>query len=229
MSEQQEKPMKLYVSGLVGPMMEFTEADIKRIFSSFGPVDMVDLKRCPYTERSLGVCYIQFKRASNAREAMSCMHGYEIAGLPLKVGYVSQITAIEEDDPMIPDSQIASQQQRLQLMHAMLTGEKASDSSSMHSCLLVTNAFDVRMALRSDARRFFDDLVIHIENECKKYGKVEKVWVDKLSPNASVWIAFAIPRYASVAHEAMDGRNWGGRQLAAELVDRATFDRALVK
>jgi RNA-binding protein 39 len=228
MTQQQEKPMKLYVSGFVGPMMEFTEADIKRIFSSFGPVDLVDLKRCPYTDRSLGVCYIQFRKASDAREAMACMHGYEIEGLPLKVGYVSQMYNNEDDDVSMPDSQIASQQQRLQLMHAMLTGEKTSDASGIHKCIVLSNAFDVRMSLRADAQRSFVELTGDIDTECKKYGKVEKVWVDKLSPTGKVWVSFTIPRYASAAQEALDGRSWAGRQLSAELVDQATFDKALV-
>lgn len=225
--QEEDKPMTLYVAGMIGPMVEFTEADVKRIFACFGSVDGVNIKRCPYSGRSLGVCYVHFKKATDAREAMACMHGYEIEGLELKVGYVSSMGGVA-DVGGEETSTVSSQQQRTQLMTAMLTGEATSKSSNMQSCLVLQNMFDQQVLLRPDANRFFEDIKGDIEAEVIKHGRLSRIWIDKMSRNGSVWLELDSPDSAQSAWEALEGRLFRGRQVTAKLVDKTTLERALV-
>ena len=226
--QEEDKPMTLYVAGMVGPMIEFTEEDVKRIFGCFGPVDGVSIRRCPYSGRSLGVCYVKFRKATDAREAMACMHGYEIEGLEIKVGYVSSMSGLG-DLGGEETSTVSSQQQRMQLMTAMLTGESTSKSSNIHTCVLLQNMFDQAVLLRPDANKFFEDLTRDIESEVIKYGKIERIWIDKMSQTGSVWLQLESPEHAQATWEALDGRMFRGKHVAASLVGKITLERALDK
>ena len=85
----QEKPIVLYIMGLTGPLSPITEKELKSIFQPFGDIEYCTITRCPYTGRNRGHAKILFTKASDAREAMSCLDGLELAGHALQVGYLS--------------------------------------------------------------------------------------------------------------------------------------------
>ncbi|SBT80202.1 splicing factor 1, putative [Plasmodium malariae] len=80
-------PLKLYIGGLLGPLSNITEQELKQLFNPFGDILDVEIHRDPYTGKSKGFGFIQFHKASEAIEAMSVMNGMEVAGREIKVGY----------------------------------------------------------------------------------------------------------------------------------------------
>ena len=85
----QEKPIVLYIMGLTGPLTAITEQELKSIFRPFGDIEYATILRCPHTGKNLGHAKILFAKASDAREAMACLNGFELSGQTLQVGYLS--------------------------------------------------------------------------------------------------------------------------------------------
>ncbi|VTZ70369.1 splicing factor 1, putative [Plasmodium chabaudi chabaudi] len=80
-------PLKLYIGGLLGPLSNITEQELKQLFNPFGDILEVEIHRDPYTGKSKGFGFIQFHKASEAIEAMTVMNGMEVAGREIKVSY----------------------------------------------------------------------------------------------------------------------------------------------
>eukprot|EP00927_Polykrikos_kofoidii_P005620 TRINITY_DN12228_c0_g1_i1.p1 TRINITY_DN12228_c0_g1~~TRINITY_DN12228_c0_g1_i1.p1 ORF type:complete len:489 (+),score=102.85 TRINITY_DN12228_c0_g1_i1:98-1564(+) len=85
-SAPRETPLRLYVGGLTDSLANISEEELKKLFSPFGEIEFIDLHRDPYTNKCKGFAFVQFKNASEAREAMSAMNGFQLAGKELKVG-----------------------------------------------------------------------------------------------------------------------------------------------
>lgn len=80
-------PLKLYIGGLLGPLSNISEQELKQLFTPFGDILDIEIHRDPYTGKSKGFGFIQFHRASEAIEAMNVLNGIEVAGREIKVGY----------------------------------------------------------------------------------------------------------------------------------------------
>mmetsp|Transcript_60077 Transcript_60077/g.161057 ORF Transcript_60077/g.161057 Transcript_60077/m.161057 type:complete len:288 (+) Transcript_60077:1804-2667(+) len=81
-------PVKVHVSGLVGPLEGISETEISKLFSPFGDIEFIDLQRNSATQKCTGSCYIQYKKPADAREAMQAMNGFSLAGQEIKVELV---------------------------------------------------------------------------------------------------------------------------------------------
>lgn len=80
-----DAPMKIFVGGLTEHLADITESDIRNIFP-FGDIDYIDMHKDPITGKSRGYCFIQFRKGSQARAAISAMNEFEYMGKTLKVG-----------------------------------------------------------------------------------------------------------------------------------------------
>jgi RNA-binding protein 39 len=125
-SSLQEKPIVLYIMGLTGPLSAMTEAELKSIFSPFGEIEYATITRCPYTGRGRGHAKILFTKAADAREAMACLNGFELAGETLQVGYLSgSLGTVESGTTSRADSgedgveYIRSNEERAKLMDTL--------------------------------------------------------------------------------------------------------------
>merc|ERR1719409_2637468 len=72
-SAPRETPLRLYVGGLTDSLANISEEELKKLFSPFGEIEFIDLHRDPYTNKCKGFAFVQFKNASEAREAMTAM------------------------------------------------------------------------------------------------------------------------------------------------------------
>jgi len=121
--QQQDKPVTLYILGLSGPLTAINEDDLKLLFSPFGDIDYVDIGRCPYTQRNRGFAYLQFSRAADAREAMSCLNGFDLGGFVVQVGYLARSLGAETSSRSSPhdddDEYVRSSHQRAQVMQSL--------------------------------------------------------------------------------------------------------------
>ena len=212
--QEAERPVKLYVCGMTGPLLAFTEDDLKRIFACFGPVSSVFIGRCPYTGRSLGFAHVVISRGADAKEAMVCMDNFEILDIHIRVGFFSGMSKITDDQ----EGTITTNEQRQYLMHSL-----ANDDDMIHdehkNRLLIRNGFDINTLLRPDANIVFNELTESIRNELCKFGDVIKIFVDKLSVDGSVWVQFKASKDAIKALSNINKHMLLGRAVKAELAD----------
>ncbi|OTF77165.1 RNA-binding protein 39-like protein, partial [Euroglyphus maynei] len=80
-------PMSLYVGSL---HFNVTEEMLRGIFEAFGKVEKIELSRDPETNRSKGYGFVYFKDADDAKKAIEQLNGFELAGRPMKVNYVTE-------------------------------------------------------------------------------------------------------------------------------------------
>lgn len=83
-------PTKIYVGGLVDTLAGITNDELRQLFSPFGSILQIDIPKDPYTGRSRGYAFVQFRSAQEAREAMTAMHGFDIGGKQIKVGFAGE-------------------------------------------------------------------------------------------------------------------------------------------
>merc|ERR1740115_692705 len=63
---------------------------------------------------------------------------------------------------------------------------------------------------------FFNDIHADVEQECKKYGSVSRVWADQSSSKGDVWVKFGDLGSAQNCQRALDRRWFAGQQIIAE-------------
>ncbi|KAK4336758.1 hypothetical protein RND71_044221 [Anisodus tanguticus] len=83
-------PMRLYVGSL---HFNITEDMLKGIFEPFGTIQKIELMRDPETFRSKGYGFVTFYEPDEAKKALEQLNGFELAGRPMKVNYVTERTS----------------------------------------------------------------------------------------------------------------------------------------
>ncbi|KAL2157825.1 hypothetical protein VTH06DRAFT_5094 [Thermothelomyces fergusii] len=73
---------RLYVGNI---HFSITETDLQNVFEPFGELEFVQLQK-DENGRSRGYGFVQFRDASQAREALEKMNGFDLAGRPIRVG-----------------------------------------------------------------------------------------------------------------------------------------------
>eukprot|EP00658_Telonema_sp_P-2_P070046 TRINITY_DN5967_c0_g1_i2.p1 TRINITY_DN5967_c0_g1~~TRINITY_DN5967_c0_g1_i2.p1 ORF type:complete len:379 (+),score=67.57 TRINITY_DN5967_c0_g1_i2:233-1369(+) len=109
-------PMKLYVGNL---HVDVAEGDIRALFSPFGEVDSVQIHKDP--NGAVGFGFVNFKDAEEGRMALGQLNGFEVAGMNIKVGLVSDP---EEGGQSLNDTDEfnVNNQSRAQLMARLQSG-----------------------------------------------------------------------------------------------------------
>lgn len=91
--EVADSPFTIQVTGLTGSLSSISEVEIKQMFSPFGNIIEVEILRDPHSNLPLGQAYLKFKRASEAKEAVTAMNGFDIGGQTIKVAYATGANA----------------------------------------------------------------------------------------------------------------------------------------
>ena len=117
--QMQDRPVMLYILGLTGPLSAMDESDLRLLFSPFGDIDLCEIGRSPYTNKSRGFAHLQFSRTADAREAMACLNDFNLAGQTLQVGYL--VSSLDEREETHADSEgyLKTNEQRSRVMHAL--------------------------------------------------------------------------------------------------------------
>lgn len=82
-------PLRLYVGSL---HFNITEEMLRGIFEPFGRIDKIELMRDPENNRSKGYGFITFFDPDDSKKALEQLNGFELAGRPMKVNYVTERT-----------------------------------------------------------------------------------------------------------------------------------------
>jgi len=204
--------MRIYVGGLSEAINKLTEEDVLKLFSPFGAIEYIDLQR-DQEGKPHGFAYIQYKKMSDAKEAMKKMNGFNIEGKILKVGNANEklkpsiegekqsysqldketVTYVGSSNRHALMTKLARKEDELQTgsfsMIASNLAELGATNVPSH-CLVLTNLFDPKQ--NEEKSEGFNPLDIKddVYFECNKFGPVEKIYVDDKS-NGNVFLKFA--------------------------------------
>ncbi|KAI9349033.1 splicing factor CC1-like protein [Obelidium mucronatum] len=222
---------RIYVGSLD---FTLTEDDIRSLFEIHGPIDFVNLHKDSETGRSKGFAFVQFKRAENAKQALEKMHGYELKGRQLKVGYSTEAdksglaynATVGLANALAAKGEIGCCPSQLKPVPALMANLARRDDPSAPSvavpvvaklevsatrCVLLKNMFDPTQETEPD---WDTEIRQDVKEECGKYGKIVHIAVDKNS-QGFIYIKFDAIPFAQQAINALNGRFFAGKQISA--------------
>ena len=84
---KKERNCKVCIQGMIDEkkMQQIDEADIRTYFKGYGTIESIQIPRDHVTLRPKGYILIEFSKASEAKEAVSLLNGFEIDGKKLTV------------------------------------------------------------------------------------------------------------------------------------------------
>ncbi|KAI5452006.1 Phosphatidylinositol-3-phosphatase SAC1, variant 2 [Naganishia albida] len=234
---------RLYVGNLY---YNLTADDIRQVFEPFGELAFVEMPMEPHTNRSRGYAFVQFKDLAPAEMALASMNGFELAGRAIKVstvhergtGTLPRAQEILEDTSATQGTRMdASARQELMFKLARQPDPRASTSISgfTPSTALMRPNIPVQQTQYVQLSNMFDpatenepnwhlDLEEDIKEEVEaKYGKVDKLVVDKNSPDGHVFIKFADTTGASRGIAGLNGRFFSAKKITAHYISEAIF------
>jgi RNA-binding protein 39 len=205
-----DPPMKIYVGGLTEHLADISEQDLRSIFS-FGDIDFIDLHKDPMTGKSRGYAFIQFRKSSHAKAAISAMNGFNYKGKILRVGEASEsikngnelfLSSGEFED----SSYLHNMQSRTTLMQKLtkdtgssfpvMSNQMATPGKllikvggAMYYCIQLNNLYDPESVDLTNELNFYEDIEEDVKEECSSFGKIEKFWLEK--SKARVWVKYA--------------------------------------
>nr|XP_031860029.1 uncharacterized protein CI109_004637 [Kwoniella shandongensis]KAA5527101.1 hypothetical protein CI109_004637 [Kwoniella shandongensis] len=224
---------RLFISNLA---FSLTADDLRQVFEPFGEIEFVDL-HMDFSGMRKGTAYVQFKELRAAQMALDAMANFDLAGRPIRVQTVQDraYVATEQIEETGGYGTRLDANQRQQLMYKLARTEPnvnlalsapkpvvQSKSPSMNPTpyIIVSNMFNPE----EETERNWDlDLAEDVKGEVEgKYGKVQRIKVDKMSAG-EVYIEFAEIDGATQAIKGLNGRFFGGRQLQATYISEALF------
>ncbi|KAK2195966.1 bifunctional RNA recognition motif domain/RNA-binding domain superfamily/Nucleotide-binding alpha-beta plait domain superfamily/Splicing factor [Babesia duncani] len=250
-----ESTFTIFVGGLDGPLAAISKNELKQLFSPFGTILDVELCRNQVPGDQKGGAFLKFKRASEAKEAMAAMHGFEIGGQQIRVSYASAVAAhgnagkpssvdlesLDDDQGLISGactkialmqklSRMSDQSNSQPSAPILPTGPSTelSVSNSSPTCqIILSNMFSPTDPGISQAG-FFSEIRDDVASECSKYGKVERVFINERAIDGKVWLKFGSSLDAAVAFKALNGRFFAGNAIQVEYCSDAVW-RAIVE
>lgn len=182
-----DMPMKIYVGGLTENLADISEADLQSIFQ-FGDIDSIELHRDPITGKCKGYAFIQFHKASQARQAIGAMNGFNYKGKQLKVG-----EANENNSYMMHNENIENRNELINKLsrvhHSDLNGINNSNNTTETNCILMSNLFDMNDERFVIEEEFYEELYADVMSQCNNFGKVDVLWIDQNS-TGNIWVRF---------------------------------------
>ncbi|XP_072363698.1 RNA-binding protein 39-like [Scyliorhinus torazame] len=137
-------PTRLYVGSLHS---NITEEMLKGIFQPFGKIDGLHVIKDTESGISRGYAFVTFSESESAQRALEQLHGFELAGRPLKVGMASERSELDGPTSFM-DNEEADRSGislgptgRLQLMARLAEGSGIQIPVATQAALQLSSAF----------------------------------------------------------------------------------------
>ncbi|XP_019154667.1 PREDICTED: splicing factor U2af large subunit B-like isoform X3 [Ipomoea nil] len=204
-----EGPDRIFVGGLP---YYFTEAQIRELLESFGPLRGFDLVKDRETGNSKGYAFCVYRDVSVTDIACAALNGIKMGDKTLTVRRANQGTTQPKPEQ---DSILLHAQQQIAMQRLML--QQPGPPSTKIVCL--TQMVDEE-ELKDDEN--YADLLEDIKMECGKFGDLVNVVIPRPNPNGSpspgvgkVFLEYADVESGKKALSGLNGRKFGGNVVVA--------------
>ena len=193
---------RIYIEGLAGGLSDIQEIDLKELFSPFGEIEFLDLRRDPKTLKCKGFAMIQYKNTRDARAALEMMNGFEINNQRISVsqtptssmlglgagnnGSGEMLGSIERDLDIEDTSSFLHSAQSRYLLMQKLTREGNLDTGGMG---VIANSFEEKSNNSEVSSNFLaslDNTVIQTAQGPKKIIPEANVFVKNIDPTLTI-------------------------------------------
>ncbi|XP_044469943.1 splicing factor U2af large subunit A isoform X2 [Mangifera indica] len=203
-----EGPDRIFVGGLP---YYFTESQIRELLESFGPLRGFDLVKDRETGNSKGYAFCVYQDLSVTDIACAALNGIKMGDKTLTVRRANQ--GANQPKPE-QESVLLHAQQQIALQRLML---QPGAVPTKVVCLTQVVTAD---ELKDDEE--YEDILEDMRTEGGKFGALVNVVIPRPSPNGEllpgvgkVFLEYADVDGASKARSGMNGRKFGGNQVAA--------------
>jgi RNA-binding protein 39 len=196
---------------------ELNEDDMRMLFESVGPTDGVELRKNVHGQR-LGYGYVKYKKPEDANKALLKIHNIRLGGIyVLKLGMWNEerVNPSITYQPILTTHSDKSAQQNeedeaLQNKYpGMELSSKLPPAGTPSQNITLNNMFDPKTETNPN---FDQEIKQDVLDECKKFGKIVHIFVDKFSPEGRVYLRFDNIQSAQGAQQLMHGR-WFARKM----------------
>ncbi|XP_038722937.1 splicing factor U2af large subunit B-like isoform X4 [Tripterygium wilfordii] len=205
-----EGPDRIFVGGLP---YYFTEAQIRELLESFGPLRGFDLVKDRETGNSKGYAFCVYQDLSVTDIACAALNGIKMGDKTLTVRRANQGTTQPKPEQ---ENVLLHAQQQIALQRLMLQPTAAIIASKV-VCLTQVVSED---ELKDDEE--YEDILEDMRQEGGKFGTLVNVVIPRPNPNGEpspgvgkVFLEYADVEGATKARTGMNGRKFGGNIVAA--------------
>ncbi|PAN43510.1 hypothetical protein PAHAL_8G240900 [Panicum hallii] len=204
-----EGPDRIFVGGLP---YYFTEAQVRELLESFGPLRGFDLVKDRETGNSKGYAFCVYQDLTVTDIACAALNGIKMGDKTLTVRRANQ--GANQPRPE-QDSVLIQAQQQVQMQKLVYQVGGALPTKVV--CLTQVVTAD---ELRDDEE--YEDIVEDMREEGRKYGNLVKVVIPRPDPSGApvagvgkVFLEYADVEGSTKAKTGMHGRKFGGNQVVA--------------
>ncbi|GMN29629.1 hypothetical protein TIFTF001_002493 [Ficus carica] len=205
-----EGPDRIFVGGLP---YYFTEAQIKELLESFGPLRGFDLVKDRETGNSKGYAFCVYQDLSVTDIACAALNGIKMGDKTLTVRRANQ--GANQPKPE-QESVLLHAQQQIALQRFMLLQQPGAATSKVICLTQVVSADE----LRDDEE--YEDIMEDMKQEGEKFGELARVVIPRPRPDGEpepgvgkVFLEYVEVEGASKARAGLNGRKFGGNQVVA--------------
>ncbi|KAM1606254.1 hypothetical protein ACFX15_026602 [Malus domestica] len=205
-----EGPDRIFVGGLP---YYFTEAQIKELLESFGPLRGFDLVKDRETGNSKGYAFCVYQDLSVTDIACAALNGIKMGDKTLTVRRANQ--GANQPKPE-QESVLLHAQQQIALQRFMLLQPPSSVATKVVCLTQVVTADE----LRDDTE--YDDILEDMRLEGEKFGALVNVIIPRPRPDGElapgvgkVFLEYADTDGSTKARTGLNGRKFGGNQVVA--------------
>ncbi|KAJ1947159.1 splicing factor [Linderina macrospora] len=208
-------------------------SDLRMIFEQFGPVVHCRVMQARDAKGDVvgneWAAAVKYASATVAQLAAEKMNGFDLVGSSLRVRMATktevdreETLARSEASKLVAGSAISPV--AIPTANSTAPGTPAEAENGTKSvAVLLSNMFD---PAEETEPTWVEDLGDDVRDECVKYGRVERVFVDRES-RGDIYLKFADEEAAELARKAMNNRWFGGRQVVAQFISSERFEGAV--
>nr|XP_018629068.1 splicing factor U2af large subunit A-like isoform X4 [Nicotiana tomentosiformis] len=214
-----EGPDRIFVGGLP---YYFTEAQIRELLESFGPLRGFNLVKDKETGNSKGYAFCVYSDVSVTDIACAALNGIKMGDKTLTVRRASQGTLQPKPEQ---ESILMHAQQQIALQRLML-----QPGGPPTKVLCLTNVVSAD-ELKDDED--YEDIVEDMRTECGKFGNLVNLAIPRPRPDGEptpgvgkVFLEYTDVEGSSRAQQGLNGRKFGGNPVVAVFYSENKFSEA---